>query len=509
MPSDTRSAGRLAARAGVLVLVASALGCHPAGFEALGAAYHSQHFDYLFHSDDATVCSAVMDALEEHESLLASYLGIDVSAVPRVTYFKLRNENEYQALSATSRGDTAASADKDFVESPLPFDEHELTHTITLGAWGPNTPFLTEGIAVALSCDPSAINVFQGEYCCSTPPVTSYYNVYDVSGNPYGYQIAGAITTYLLDIGGSDKFHQLWASLSSSSSADDFANAIQSVYGFSLDDVWQALQTTPHRPCAPVWMCSLPALTNNEQGTLQSDCTGKHLGRTTNGNLRFDFGGHSGISLIPCSGDPAAYLPPDPEDDLYQEPLGADTWIPALLVSNVVTIQGVNYVIGDLQDDYTTAMTPYATQPLAPATARCSDAQINVIAPYQASALLMPDDAQTHFAHFQLQGLPDPSMSPMLDVELQGTYGDWTPNSIISVALCAGCDGDDAINCNGCPPGTTDCIVRFRSATTAPLWLRIINQGPSNISGYNPQTWSDQDAGSPDSNASAGDASGD
>ena len=83
---------------------------------------------------------------------LAGNLGIDVNVLPRVTYFKMRDANEYGARNNAGR-DASANANIGFVVSPLPFDEHELLHTITLGAWGYSAPFLEEGIAVALSCE--------------------------------------------------------------------------------------------------------------------------------------------------------------------------------------------------------------------------------------------------------------------------------------------------------------------------------------------------------------------
>jgi hypothetical protein len=529
-----RSLGVLAALGAISLTT-----CHPTGFEFKDSAYHSAHFDYLFHADDTTVCSDVMDSLEQHEAVLASYLGIDETTLPRVTYFKMRDANEYHHRSIFDER-AGGNAGRDFVVSPLPFDEHELMHTITLGAWGESAHFLEEGIAVALSCDPAAIEVASqpyGEWAASNdtipyesnPAYVALYTgntlptlaqLFDVTSSA-AYAVAGAVTTYLIDSAGVEKFRQLWASVSPSTSEAEFSLALKSICGVSLEEVWQTLQTTRHRPCAPVWMCSLPQMTNSEEGTLRSTCTGKDLGRPTSGNLRLQYPpfGHdvyemvpgrpgstspavvTGVSLIPCDGNPANYLPRDPE--MQFRSMQADTWIPPLAVPNVVTLEALDWVLPDLQTTYNSpnGQISYQTQPLLPTTTRCSDAIANIIPPNTTSALWLPNDSQTHFARFQL------------DVKTRGdlyfdvsAYDSPTglPPPGLDVLLCTGCDGDEAANCNGCPFGTTDCIVRFQNTAALPLWLRIV---AGDYWGSSP--WAAIDGGTIDSGPAATDASGD
>ena len=483
--------------------------CHPSGFEFQDSAYDSPHFRYLFHKDDATVCPVVMDSLEQHRALLAGYLGIDESTLPRVTYFKLRDASEYAARTNSVAG-ALADGGPDHVVSPLPFDEHELIHTITVGAWGDAPHFLSEGIAVALSCNPAAVELtnqpysdweptndtipsesnlaYVALYTGSTPAtIADHYS----ASSPAAYAAAGAVTTYLIDTAGPDRFRQLWASVSPATSVRDFSKALQKVYGFSLDEVWQTLHTTRHRPCAPVWMCSLPPITGQEQGTMRSTCTGKDLGRPTTGNLRLQYPPYShdvyemfawepvsqfaeavtGLSLIPCDGNPANYLPRNPEMQLRT--LQADTWIPSLPVPNVVTLETYAWVLAAQEATYQmpAGQMPYQTQPLAPATPRCSDAAANVIPPSTTSALWLPNDSRTYFAHFTLE------VKTRGDFYFGVTAYDSAPGrpppAGLDVMLCTGCDGDDARDCNGCPFGTTDCIVKFTNSSPAPLWLRI------------------------------------
>jgi hypothetical protein len=510
---------------------ALALGtCQPSGFESLGAAYHSPHFDYLYHPDDPTVCEGVMTSLEQHETLLANYLDIDESTVPRVTYWKLQDEGEYVARGTAGR-DALANADADFVVSPVPFDEHELTHTITLGAWGTDVPrFLEEGIAVAMSCDPSASEVTMAPYThWGTQELFPYETdspihaalgysqaptiaqLWDVDREGGGYAAAGAVTTYLLDSAGADKFHQLWASTNSGATEGEFSATVKSIYGFSLEDAWQTLTTTRHRPCVPAWLCSLPAITNNERGTLFSSCTGKDLGRPTSGNLRLQYPGFtsdvyqwaivdstppvSGISLIPCSGDPVNYLPSDPL--VMHRDYQADVWIPPLAVPHVVTLQTCAWVIGNLQSIYNThdGQIAYSTSPLVPTATQCSGAVANVIPLYTASALYLPNDGQTHFARYQLQTDPSyPSAQPFPDVDLYDNPSQQSPPENVTVELCAGCDGDDGKDCFGCGFGVTDCVVKFSNRTSSPLWLRIVNQGIWSGEWYSPILYADLDA---------------
>ena len=546
--------------ASALVLVT----CNPTGFESLGAAFHSSHFDYLYHPDDSTVCFDVMDSLERHQQLIAHFLGIDERNLPRVTYWKLRDENEYQAHTPLGGGDALANANKDFVLSPLPFDEHELIHTITLGAWGYTARFLEEGIAVALSCDPSAVDVTNTPYTHwdtgwdlvpfeTAPEKLAFGDTETPTAAPISipvatmyehsnYQAAGAITTYLLDVGGSAKLQKLWTSVSAGSSASDFSKALQSIYGLSLDDVWQSLLTTRHRPCTPVWMCSLPAITASEQGTLRSTCTGKDLGRPTNGNLRLQFplwsnravemawciatnciGGPTpsvassqlpvtAVSMIACDGDPSHQLPRDPQVQLVPtmlpDNLKADTWIPPLSTSHVVMIEQFAWVISNLQSVYNTpaGSLPYATQSLVSTNTRCSEAQANAIDDGTASSLWMPNDSQTHFARFRLNN-PE-TLFPYfgLYVSVYGVPEQPPPaGSGLTVELCSACNGDDATQCDGCPNLSADCIVKFQNSSSAPTWLRLVNRGPSpNGSVLNTGQWATSDTGDADVESDAG-----
>jgi hypothetical protein len=529
----------------VILGVLAALGvlglttCHPTGFELKGSAYHSAHFDYLFHADDTTVCPDVMDSLEQHQALLASYLGVDEDTLPRVTYFKMGDAKEYHERSTF--GETAGgNAGQDFVVSSLPFDEHELTHTITLGGWGPSVLFLEEGIAVALSCDPAGIELTNQPYSHwvasndaipyeSNPAYVALYTgntsptigqLFDVNSTA-GYAAAGAVTTYLIDSADVEKFRRLWASVSSSSSEADFSVALWNIYGFSLDEVWQTLQTTRHRPCAPVWMCSLPPITNHEQGTLRSTCTGKNLGRPTSGKLRLQYPafGHdvyemlpgclgsmsppvvTGVSLIACDGNPANYLPRGPE--MQFRTMQADTWIPSLAVPHVVTLETVAWVLNNLQTTYNSpdGKISYQTQPLEPTTTRCSETVANIIPPNTTSAIWLPNDSQTYFARFQLDVRTREDL--YFDVVAYDSAPGQPPPPGLDVLLCTGCDGDEATNCNGCPLGTTDCVVKFQNATTVPLWLRIVAGDY-----WHSSAWAALDAGTIDSGVAAADASG-
>jgi hypothetical protein len=164
-------------------------------------------------------------------------------------------------------------------------------------------------------------------------------------------------------------------------------------------------------------------------------------------------------------------LPRAPETQLrsYQ----ADTWIPPLATPSVVTFESAGWVLQTLQYTYALpdGQIAYQTSPLAPTTTACSAAATNVIPPATASALWMPNDSATHYARFALQDPLD-----AFDINVYATP-DGLPPAGVSVALCAGCAGDVATDCNGCPPGTPECIVAFTNASPAPTWLRIVYPG--------------------------------
>jgi hypothetical protein len=306
-----------------------------------------------------------------------------------------------------------------------------------------------------------------------------------------GYVAAGAVLTYLLDLGETARLRQLWGSVNRDSSASDFSNALQRIYGLALDDVWQDLLTRRHRPYAPVWLCAMPEMTDDEADSLRVSCTGKTLGRTTSGNLRLHTPAYgsdvdamlsgpagsnhtpvvTGAALIPCDGNPQSFLPRSPQ--MQHREFEADTWIPALPAPQVFTMEAYAWIFPDLPLDYQspTGQLAYRTSSLAPATTSCPDAQANLVGPSTVSALWMPKDGQTRYARFTLQ---DPGASPVLSVY---ATPDGLPPPRVTVALCQDCSGASA-SCNGCLPGGPDCIVQFTNASALPTWL-VLSSHPS------------------------------
>jgi len=64
-------------------------------------------------------------------------------AVRKVTYWKMRDESEYQTRSPLSGGDALANADRDYVVSPLPSG---LIVLITVPFNDPNIIFVPSGL---------------------------------------------------------------------------------------------------------------------------------------------------------------------------------------------------------------------------------------------------------------------------------------------------------------------------------------------------------------------------
>jgi hypothetical protein len=163
----------------------------------------------------------------------------------------------------------------------------------------------------------------------------------------------------------------------------------------------------------------------------------------------------------------------------------------------------VAWVLNNLQTTYNSpdGKISYQTQPLEPTTTRCSETVANIIPPNTTSAIWLPNDSQTYFARFQLDVRTREDL--YFDVVAYDSAPGQPPPPGLDVLLCTGCDGDEATNCNGCPLGTTDCVVKFQNATTVPLWLRIVAGDY-----WHSSAWAALDAGTIDSGVAAADASG-
>jgi hypothetical protein len=183
----------------------------------------------------------------------------------------------------------------------------------------------------------------------------------------------------------------------------------------------------------------------------------------------------TGVSLIPCDGDPSHYLPRNPLVQLRR--YNADIWLPPLQTPHVVTLEAFDSVYPFLE---TFQFTPggemaYTTQPLNPPATTCADAKANVIPPNTASAIWVPADLVPDFARFSMANEWDGSDDFYANgVGIASTwFGPTCPEPELSGL------------CNRSASGT-DCIVGFgHDSSGLPTWYRIINGPPVDGTGTN------------------------
>ena len=128
--------------------LSSALGC---GGSAAGPdpRWTSTHFRYFADSDDPSPCASVTDLLEQHFSVMQSYLGFDWPATKTVDYDKFRDANAFRTNS-TCQAPQVACESAGTVQSTSTFDQHELIHAYLSPSGRPPALF-EEGIAVVLT----------------------------------------------------------------------------------------------------------------------------------------------------------------------------------------------------------------------------------------------------------------------------------------------------------------------------------------------------------------------
>jgi hypothetical protein len=236
--------------------------------------WESTHFRYHTRIDDPQPCEAVLVQLERHFELLQGYLGLPWPSGRKVDYYKFVDKADYLSNSVCPEDSDSCSNDSE-VMSPHVLQDHELIHAY-LAALGTPPAFLVEGAAVVLACDHAfTIQNFKPwrevvTEAFGAKPRRAYYE---------GAWFVG----YLLDRFGPASFLALYGRLDyKTATADTIAAAFASVYGESLEAVWNAsLASSDRLRCVNLWNCSGAALPlDGSLQPLESACDGSDNSRT-------------------------------------------------------------------------------------------------------------------------------------------------------------------------------------------------------------------------------------
>lgn len=237
-----------------------ALGCGEAPSNQF-LTWSSEHFDYHARVDDPSVEPGVLEALEAHGELVAQKLGRQPQEWSKVHYYKYRDLHDLHANSPCEGSQAGcqfrAKGGPNQLHSPLSIDEHELTHAYT-DSLGRPPDFLTEGIAISVSCNPG---------------VEQYYSFHDGptwltqkwsdSLLPTSFDVGltqapfGEFTTWLVDSFGTHAYSTLYYSLPRTATREQVAAGFVDAYGISIDDLWKSFVGAPgHRTCLAWAACA-------------------------------------------------------------------------------------------------------------------------------------------------------------------------------------------------------------------------------------------------------------
>jgi hypothetical protein len=215
--------------------------------------WESMHFDYRTRASEDVACPDILGPLEDHFAFMQAYLGFDWPAGANIQYYKFVDLADFEAHAGCPTG-TSGCAPPGAVRSPYPMHKHELVHAY-LAFTGHPPGVITEGIAVALSC--------QARAYADSKPTLSWDELAALEFSPDNNDVyaAGAwLVGYLLDTFGPQAFVALYRTLPRGADANTMDAAFRDAYGQSLSAIWAAAldEDQPRNTC--VSECSRPAL---------------------------------------------------------------------------------------------------------------------------------------------------------------------------------------------------------------------------------------------------------
>jgi hypothetical protein len=216
--------------------------------------WQSAHFAYETRAGDDRICPDVLGPLEEHFAVLQGYLGFAWPAGQKITYYKFKDSDDFNANAACGPGAGGCEAGA-AVRSQTGLDTHELVHAY-LSATGHPPPVLIEGVAVVLSCTADSY---------ARPKPTQTWDqlaaiAYSAGDTVTVYATGAWLVGYLLDAFGPQRFLALYRALPSWASAAAMDAAVQDIYGQPLSAIWTAALGEDHPRNSCVWHCSQPAI---------------------------------------------------------------------------------------------------------------------------------------------------------------------------------------------------------------------------------------------------------
>lgn len=221
-----------------------------------GEVHNTRYFEYHEQTDDP-VCPGLFDLLDEHAETIAKEIGIELDPDNPIRYYRFRDQEALRDAGACREAamSCADGDDGDSVASADPFNRHELAHAHTIRNWGHSIRLLTEGEAVALSCQP----IFLDGDEMVTDLDADWRDFIDVQAGDknavIGYIAAGRFVTLLANRYGWEAVAMLHVQMADGGSAADLEEAFSVIFPESIDAVWAEAMRADATPCVEVAAC--------------------------------------------------------------------------------------------------------------------------------------------------------------------------------------------------------------------------------------------------------------
>ena len=453
---------------GVLAVALLALACGDGENSFDGVTWQSAHVHYHSRAGDPQACEDVVAAIERRSDTFAALLEASPSRWEPIEYYKyfdMDDANRGQKCEIAGR----ACAKGRSVYTPRAFHDHELAHVFYAGLGGEGPPFLEEGFAVGLTCDPSS-NALSSE-----ADLESALQVSTLDGN----LAAGQLVSALWFAGSPAQFFELEARLGTTNpSVDELARQVNEVYGESVQSVWDTARTVGPS-CIAVAFCGAPSLELGET-TLLDRCDGRDA-RLVSPALAPALGvqvAGAPVALRACAADAEpSSLARVQLGGTFDNPWRTETWF---------VPPASDYALFQVGDDRGGAETRLRTRALTAAfTPQCDLAAPTALLPESELSIFVPLAPGDY--HFTLSADVASMTSPSLELSLLSLAP-----SALQVRWCGACvEGapDDCQTLELSQPRSVELedarvlAVQVKEPLTASTLLRLVPQPPERWSG--------------------------
>ncbi len=218
---------------------------------------HMPHSNYHY-SPGFEPCGGTPRAVDDFVVFAAKTIGLEDRLLGQVSYYWLSRE-VFSTISTVGRGTNCQNGFGCAVGAntfgTIPIFDHEVAHGVSFWLHPDGVPFLNEGLATML--DPH--NIWWGDESRDPRPILfKLANKLDARE----YRLASFFVAYLIQVHGSERFAELYRSLSPWSRGRAWDRAFRRIYGQSVDEMVEAYLAATTCPAdvapLPPFHCTAP-----------------------------------------------------------------------------------------------------------------------------------------------------------------------------------------------------------------------------------------------------------